>query len=106
MLLQGYYFSCMLLVLYMYIQPDFCESAEICSHLSGKGAKGPKIALTKEKKGKIERAKKKKRGDEKIKIVLLILLMAKLEIVFERKKRLLHQKGLFGIIFKKKIPAR
>lgn len=32
--------------------------------------------------------------------------MAKLEIVFERKKRLLHQKGLFGVIFKKKIPAR
>ena len=88
----------------MYIQPDFCESAEICSHLSGKGAKGPKIALTKEKKGKTERAKKKKRGDEKIKIVLLILLMAKLER--KKKKRLLHQKGLFGVIFKKKIPAR
>lgn len=66
----------------------------------------PKNRTNEGKKGKTERAKKKKRGDEKIKIVLLILLMATLEIVFERKKRLLHQKGLFGVIFKKKIPAR
>lgn len=64
----------MLLVLYMNIQPDFCESAEICGHLSGKGAKGPKITLTKGKKGKIERAKGKKRGESKIKIARLILI--------------------------------
>jgi len=31
--------------------------------------------------------------------------MAKLEIVLERKKRLLHRKGLFGVIFLKN-PAR
>ena len=44
-------------------------SAEICGHLSGKGATGPKITLT---KGKIERANRKKRGGKKMKIARLI----------------------------------
>lgn len=52
MLLQGYYFNCTLLALYMYIQPDFCESAEICGHLSGKGAKGQKNHTNEGQKGK------------------------------------------------------
>lgn len=62
MLLQGYDFTCMLLVLYMHMQPDVCEPGEICRHLSGKGAKGPKIALTKEKKGKKRKSEVKEKG--------------------------------------------
>lgn len=40
----------------------FLWTGEIYGHLSGKGAKGPKITLTKEKKGKNKKSEEKEKG--------------------------------------------
>ena len=92
-----------------YISSLFFENKpnEICSHLSDKGPKGrkflfcareaPKSHRRRKRKGEKERAKRGKVGDEKKAMVaLLVFIMATLEIVFSRKKKLFDGRGLFG----------
>ena len=96
--------------LYIYISSRVYENQhdEICSHLSDKASKGKFLKPEKlqnhsnEGKGK---GKKKERGEEKKAMVaLLVLIIATLDIAFDRKK-MFDAKGPCGDNFIKN-PAR
>ena len=61
------------------------------------GKMSPKILLKKNKERKIERARRKKRGEGKrTRAALLVFMLTSLEIVFERKK-LFEGRALFWL---------
>ena len=102
------FFIACFLPIYIYISSRVYENQhdEICSHLSDKASKGKFLKPEKLQNHSNEgKGKKKERGEEKKAMVaLLVLIIATLDIAFDRKK-MFDAKGPFGDNFIKN-PAR